>query len=189
MSIYNDIKEEFKSKKDDIENVDISDDVVFETELVQRYEVDVDYILSLLKQCNGDKQKIRELEPTIKKMLTTNSELKSKKILIETFINSIDDTSNTNEEWSEFVRQSAVKELFAIIVDKNLKTKETVKNVEHCLLTHSFDITGTKLQEILNPRSWFNKNSLADNQEIEIALQDFFEKYDGLVYSLKDNYV
>ncbi len=189
MSIYNDIKEEFKSKKDDVENVDISDDVVFETELVQRYEVDVDYILSLLKQCNGNEQKIRELEPTIKKLLTTNSELKSKKILIEAFINSIDDTSNISEEWSEFVRQSAIKELFAIIVDKNLKSKETVKNVEHCLLTHSFDITGSKLQEILNPRSWFNKNSLADNQETEIALQDFFEKYDGLVYSLKDNYV
>lgn len=187
MSIYNDIKDYFKNKRHDREKVDVTDDVIFETDLVKQFEVNIDYILSLLEKykSSGD----YEIIPSIKKLISSSMELRSKKLLIEAFIENIDSIENVAEEWSKFVQKKAIEELDDIIKNNNLKKEETYKLMEFALKNENLNLSGTKLDKIMPPMSLFGGK---DKKKIELSetLQDYFDKYVGMVYTLVyDNYI
>lgn len=110
--------EDFKSKYLDIyekvransekEKVSILDDVDFELELMHRDEVNVIYILQLLAQLNDieNDQAQAELRWRISDILAANTQLRSKRELIEKFIEEnlpkIKDSDTVEEAFAEF---------------------------------------------------------------------------------------
>ncbi|WP_438504091.1 type I restriction endonuclease subunit R, EcoR124 family, partial [Bacteroides acidifaciens] len=62
-SEYIDLYHEFKPKKGEKEN--INDDIVFEIELVKQVEINMDYILMLVKKYQKDGNKDKEIVVTI----------------------------------------------------------------------------------------------------------------------------
>ena len=50
LSKYQDLREEWKRKRENGESTDITDDVVFEVELIKQIEINIDYILMLVKK-------------------------------------------------------------------------------------------------------------------------------------------
>lgn len=64
--LYLDLYEKYRPKPSDA--VDVNDDIVFEMELVKSVEINIDYILFLVAQKNGDPKHDAELEVNIKNL-------------------------------------------------------------------------------------------------------------------------
>ena len=96
---YQDLRDEWKRKRR--ESTDITDDVVFEIELIRQVEINIDYILMLVKKYHDTHCEDKEVLITINKAIDASPELRSKKQLIETFIagiNDVDDGQNNTKE-------------------------------------------------------------------------------------------
>ena len=185
MSIYNDLRDKFRKPKEPVK-VDVTDDIEFETELVKQFEINIDYVLMLLEQYKSSGDKV--IIPTIKKLLATSFDLRSKKMLIEAFIENIDSMDNVSEEWARFIQRQAQLELDEIIDVNNLKIDPTYDMMEFALKNERIDFDGTKLDNIMPPISIF-AGKARKKELLAERLQEYFDKYRGLVYILKgDNY-
>jgi type I restriction enzyme R subunit len=126
---YLDIYDKVRSDTDK-EKVSILDDIDFELELTRRDEVNVSYILRLIARMVGaDEEKRLELTKTINDTMTNNPELRSKRELIERFINgtlpSISNSSDVEGEFAEFVSDAQVKEFRQMCADEGLDAEKT----------------------------------------------------------------
>lgn len=136
--------EDFKSKYLDIyeetkdsttkEKVSILNDVDFELELIHRDEINVIYILTLLAQLKDSKdEKTKEsIGKEVSKLLSSQPQLRSKKELIEKFIEenlpSIDNGTLIQDSFDEFWDEQKQKAFKKMCEDLNLKPKK-VKNI------------------------------------------------------------
>ena len=66
---YQDLRDEWKRKRENGESVDIIDDIVFEVELIKQIEINIDYILMLVKKYHDTHGEDKEVLITIKKLL------------------------------------------------------------------------------------------------------------------------
>jgi type I restriction enzyme R subunit len=129
-SIYIDLYNEFRKGKDD-EKENINDDLVFEMELIKQVEINIDYIIELIKKYHLDHTKNKEILIDINKAIDSSIELRNKKDLIEQFIQSLDISSSVDGDWIEFVEKKKREELEKIIKDENLNPDETYKFIEN----------------------------------------------------------
>ena len=93
---YQDLRDEWKRKRR--ESTDITDDVVFEIELIRQVEINIDYILMLVKKYHDTRCEDKEVLITINKAIDASPELRSKKQLIETFIAGINDVDDVMDK-------------------------------------------------------------------------------------------
>ena len=85
IDLYNELRKGTESEKENI-----NDDLVFEMELIKQIEINIDYILKLIKEYHEDHTKNRELLTDINKAIDSSVELRNKKDLIEQFIDTLD---------------------------------------------------------------------------------------------------
>ena len=100
---------------------------MFEIELIKQIEINIDYILLLVKKYHDAHKEDKELLITINKAVDSSLELRSKKVLIQNFIAGINDVDDVLLEWKQFVAQKKEEELAAIIAEEKLKEAETRK--------------------------------------------------------------
>ena len=100
---YQDLRDEWKRKRENGESIDISNNVVFEVELIKQIEVNIDYILMLVKRYHDAHCEDIEILITIKKAIEASQEMRSKKDLIYAFINGINDVDDVMIEWHDYV--------------------------------------------------------------------------------------
>ena len=74
------------TRNKDADKADINDDIVFEMELVKQIEVNIDYILALVKKYHDSNSQDRELLISIEKAISSSPDLRNKKELIMQFI-------------------------------------------------------------------------------------------------------
>ena len=91
---YQDLRDEWKARRETGEKEDITDDIVFEIELIKQIEINIDYILLLVQKYHDTHCQDKEVLITIKKAIDASPELRSKKALIENFIDGINDVSD-----------------------------------------------------------------------------------------------
>ncbi len=143
--------EDYKSKYLDIydktrsnnatEKDSILDDVDFELELIHKDEVNVSYILNLLKLINGDKtEKGRaEKRKQITDMLSGESHLRSKKKLIEQFITEtlvdLEDDADIEELFNTYWDAEKLKALTKIATDNELEPFKLQKIIDTYLFS------------------------------------------------------
>lgn len=178
---YHDIYEDIKAKPGD--KVSIIDDVVFEMELVKQVEVNIDYILMLVAKYHEDNCKDKEILVAIDKAIKSSLQLRSKKELIENFINTINTDSNINDDWQEFVKEQKKLDIQNLIGEEKLKPEETIKFVDNAFRDGILKTTGTDLDKIMPPVSRFGGGGSRDKKKQTVInkLKIFFEKYFGLV--------
>ena len=178
---YQDLRDEWRSRKPDGEKEDITDDIVFEVELIRQIEINIDYILLLVKKFHDSHCQDKEVLITIRKAVDASPELRSKKALIETFIAGINDVDDVLLEWRSFVAEEREKQLMEIITDENLKEDETRKYLEDCFRNGEVKTTGTDIEKILPPVSRFGGgNRAAKKQTVIEKLKAFFERFFGI---------
>ncbi|MBN1893954.1 type I restriction endonuclease subunit R [bacterium] len=177
-SAYIDLYNAFR-KTGDAEKENINDDIVFEMELIKQIEINIDYILGLVKRYHEDHIKNRELLIDINRAIDSSMELRNKKDLIDQFIASLDIHSAVDEDWQKYVEKRRIDELEAIIRQENLNRDETFKFVRNAFRNGSVAATGTDLARVLPPVSRFSPGGERSQirESVLNQLTRFFERF------------
>lgn len=153
-SRYINLYHEFRSKKTgEAENV--NDDIVFEMELIKQVEINIDYILELIRKYHSGHLADKEIIISINKAIDSSVELRNKKELIQRFIQSLTPGTSVEEDWQSFVGKSKMEELDQIIEEESLDREETYKFINNAFRDGYVQSTGTGLAKILPPVSRF----------------------------------
>ena len=176
-SMYIDIYNKFRNReKHDKE--DITEDLVFEIELVKQIEMNIDYILLLVTKYHEEHSGNAEIRLSITKAIDSSIELRNKKDLIENFIDSLTpDESDVDVVWREFVQRQKESELESIIIDERLKPEETRRFVEASFRDGAIRENGTEVAAILPPMSRFSKDRATKKETVLSKLKAFFERF------------
>ena len=178
---YQDLRDEWKNRKPGGEKEDITDDIVFEIELIKQIEINIDYILLLVQKYHDSHCDDKEILITIQKAVDASPELRSKKALIETFIAGINDVSDVMLEWRTFVAEEKERQLVAIIQEENLKDDETRRFMESSFRDGSVKTTGTDIDRLMPPISRFGGGNRAEKKQTIIEkLKGFFDRFFGI---------
>ena len=183
---YQDLRDEWKRKRENGESTDIIDDIVFEIELIKQIEINIDYILMLVKKYHDTHCEDKEVLITIRKAVDASPELRSKKQLIESFIAGINDIEDVMNEWNDYVSKQREEDLEKIIQEEKLKPDETRKFLENAFREGEVKTVGTDIDKLMPPVSRFGGGNRAKKKQTIIdKLKVFFEKYSGIGKSFK----
>jgi len=164
-----------------VEKESITDDIVFEVELVRQVDVNIDYILMLVERFHKDHLKDKELKGAIDKAIGSSLELRSKRELIEAFISEVNADGDIAAQWTAFVKAQKERDLAALIAAEKLKPAEAVRFFDGCLRDGVLKTTGTDVDLILPPLSRFGTAREETKSRVIAALQNLFERYKGVV--------
>lgn len=177
-SAYIDLYKELR-KSDDHEKENINDDLVFEMELIKQIEINIDYILTLVKKYHEDHTKNKEILIDINKAIDSSVELRNKKDLINQFIASLDVGTSVDDEWYNFVKKRKIEELEKIISDENLDRDATYQFIHNSFRDGSVSSTGTAITKVLPPVSRFSQTGERTKKRESVLgkLTSFFERF------------
>ncbi len=180
-SMYIDLYNEFRTSLDK-EKENINDDLVFEMELIKQIEINIDYILALIKKYHEDHTKNKELLIDINKAIDSSVELRNKKDLINKFISSLDANSVVDEDWQRYVEEKKIEELDQIIKDENLDHDATYAFVQNAFRDGAVATTGTALTKVLPPVSRFSASGERSQKRETVLnkLTGFFDRFFGI---------
>jgi type I restriction enzyme R subunit len=138
-SKYLDLYEKVKGDQQK-EKVSILNDIDFEIELIRKDEINVAYILTLLAKLYGANKKDKEQQrKAISDMMASNTQLRSKKELIERFIEEnlplITNTDNIEDAFETFWTIEKKKAIQQLSKDENLNYNNLVTTVSNYLFT------------------------------------------------------
>ena len=190
-SRYLDLRNEWKERQ--TEKTDVSDDIVFEIELIKQVEISIDYILILVEKYRKSHKTDKDVLVQIEKAIGASPELRSKKELIKSFIeqlNSIeDDTKSVEDKWYEYVEEKCAEDLDQIIKDEKLKPAPTWRIMEEAFEYGELRTTGTIVNDILPPASRFNRSGREEKKRRTVDyLNHFFDTYSDIgVLQKKDD--
>lgn len=183
---YQDLRDEWKRKRENGELSDITDDVVFEVELIKQVEINIDYILMLVKKYHDTHCEDKEVLITIRKAIDASPELRSKKELIEAFLNGVNDVDDVMVEWHDYVVEMREQELVIIIEEERLKEDETRKFLENAFREGEVKTVGTDIDKIMPPVSRFGGGNRAVKKKTVIdRLKAYFDKFYGIGGAVK----
>lgn len=177
-SIYQDIYDDFK-RKSKVDSTDITEDIVFEMELIKQIEVNIDYILALVKKYHDSNMKDKEVLVTINKAIMASPDLRNKKDLILAFIDSLNTTSDVYSDFENFMNSKKKEELDKIIEDENLNVEETYKFVKSSFEKGRVETDGTEISSMLPAMDMFSKDKSRAKKKNAVIdkLLDFFDKF------------
>lgn len=178
-SIYIDLYQQLKTEKTEKEN--INDDIIFEIELIRQVEINIDYILMLVAKYHESNCEDKEILVSIDKIVDSSIQLRSKKELIENFIQTVNASTEVDSDWKAFVQEQMETDLSSLISEENLKPEETRLYLDHSFRDGALKTTGTDIDGIMPPVSRFSGGREKKKQNIIEKLSGFFEKYFGLV--------
>jgi type I restriction enzyme R subunit len=183
--------EDFKSKYLDLydkvkpglikEKVSILEDVDFELELIHRDEINVNYILQLLIKLKSQTQKdTTNAEQEIFNLLNTETTLRSKRELIEKFIQEnipvIKDAEDINAEFDVFWKAEQQKAFTKLVKEENLSADKTEKLIEDYLFAEREPLRDEVLELIDGEKpSLLQRKSIGDR--ILKRIVDFVETF------------
>ena len=152
--MYIDLYQEYRPRID-ADKEDINDDIEFEIELIKQIEVNIDYILMLVAKYHESNCTDKSILTAIDKAVGSSLELRSKRELIERFIEQINVSSHVEEDWRTFVQEQKEKDLSEIIEEERLKPEETRTFITRTFRDGVLKTTGTDIDKILPPVSRF----------------------------------
>lgn len=180
-SEYIDLYQKYKSKSNE-KKENINDDVVFEIELVKQVEINIDYILMLVKKYQQEGNQNKEIVVTIEKAVNSSMNLRSKMELIRNFLSRINAQTEVDGDWKKFVDEQRENELAVIINEEKLKVEETHKFIDNSFRDGVLKTTGTDIDVIMPAVSRFGGGNRAEKKKRVIdRLMAYYEKYVELV--------
>ena len=177
-SKYLDIRDDVKKEK---EKVSILNDIDFELELIRRDEINVAYILSLLaKLFESKKPKDQEQQrKVITDMLGSDSKLRSKKELIERFIDEnlplVRDADLVADEFDSYWTNEKKKAVQQLSEEENLDYKKLVDVISNYLFTEKAPLRDDVIG-LLNRRPSL-KERASISERITLKITDFIETF------------
>jgi type I restriction enzyme R subunit len=189
-SIYLDLYQQFNQTSDS-EKETINEDVVFEIELIKQVEINVDYILMLVdraRQAHGDGNDT-EIKAEITRAVDASPTLRSKKDLIEDFVDAVTVDGAVDGQWAQFINTRRRQELDQIIREEHLNPEQTHRFIERAFRDGTLPETGTAITRILPHVSRFAPDggrAVTKHRVLE-RLKHFFERFLGLSTRIHQN--
>ena len=177
-SSYIDLYKEFRQLGDE-EKENINDDLIFEMELIKQVEMNIDRIFTLIKQHHKSHSKNKEILADINRIIDSSIELRNKKDLINDFVDSLNESSIVDDEWSSYVKRKKKEELEKIITEENLDPEKTYAFMKKSFRNQEVSSTGTELSDILPPMSRFSKDGRLTKKKKTVftKLSNFFKRF------------
>jgi type I restriction enzyme R subunit len=166
----------------------VNDDIVFEMELIKQVEINIDYILELIRKYHEGHLQDKEIVITIGKAIETKEKIRNKKDLIVQFVASLTPETNIDDDWQKFVSEKQKEELNRIIADENLNKEETETFVKNAFRDGFIPETGTAITKILPPLNPFAPDKQYGKKKSTVIekLKQFFERFWGVVSDEND---
>lgn len=169
-SKYLDLYENVKSDNQK-EKVSILNDIDFELELIRKDEINVAYILSLLAKLHGAKEEdqVRQ-KKAIADMMSSDIQLRSKKELIEKFINenmpSISNSDNIETAFDAFWTNEKKKAIRKLSDEEHLDYNNLVGTVSNYLFTQKKPLRDEVIS-LMNERPSLKERATVSNRIID----------------------
>ena len=181
-SIYLDLYQEFRGKEK-AEKDAINDDIVFEMELIKQVEINIDYILMLIRKYRDSQMQDKEIAISIAKSIDSSLELRNKKELIEAFLASLTPDGDIDDEWRAFVAARREEELARIIREEKLNPEATREFMQNAFRDGFLQVNGTALSKVLPAVSRFTPTGdRAKKRETVLEkLTAYFERFREIV--------
>lgn len=166
------------------EKVSILDDIDFEIELISRDNINVSYIINLLMSMKGqDEKEQARTRKTIMDILDTDTQLRSKKELIERFIADhfadIPASADINEEFDTYWTEEKRKALIALSEEEGLDQDGLEKVLGNYLFTEKTPMRDEVI-EIMQARPSLRERSTVAERVIH-KIKGFVETFiDGV---------
>lgn len=172
-------------KRVDGEKESILDDIVFELELVKQVEINVDYILMMVKSLqekSGDKEADKEIRVAIDRAVDSSFSLRSKKDLIQKFVEDITVDTNVESYWTKFIAEQKQMELEQIIEEEKLDTARAHVLMEQAFQVGELRLEGTAVSRMLPAVNMFAPDNEYSQQKTRVfeKLAAFFERFNLL---------
>ena len=176
-SVYLDLADKYRRESHGKE--DICDDIVFEMELVKQVEVNIDYILYLVRQYHDGHQQDMEIRVKISKSIDSSPDLRDKKELIEKFIDSLTPDGDVDSEWKQYVNKEKRQQFDQIIEEEHLKKEKALEFIENAFQRGYVPEGGMELDSIMPPINPFDKaaNRQGKIQIVLDRIKAFFNKF------------
>jgi type I restriction enzyme R subunit len=162
----------------------IIQDLVFELELIKQVEINVDYILDLVRKLQDsgvDQAANTEIKASITRAIDSSMSLRSKKDLIESFIASVNVQQgvDVDEAWAQYVSESRIRELEQIIDDEKLEGAATRVFMDQAFRSGLIQTAGTGLSRVMPAISIFSPSGEHETQRKRVIdkLQSYFERF------------
>ncbi len=175
---YNELHDKYRPQKGTLTN--INDDLVFEMELMKSIEINIDYILFLVGQLDGDEPHDREIIIKAIKAIEASPALRNKKELIEDFIAGHTPGDDVHAKWKEFVHRAQQEQIEEIISSENLRREKALDFVSQCFRDGEVKESGTAIADILPPMGLFGGAGArrAEKKKNVIGrLREFFDRF------------
>jgi type I restriction enzyme R subunit len=182
LGMYNDIYQELKPSGHDKEK--IKDDLVFEMELVKQVEINIDYILALVKKYKDENSQDRELTlRDIDRAIKSSPQMRDKKALIDAFVRSVTPGSDVDDDWNTFVRQKMQEEINDIISTEHLKDAPARKFIRDSFDNGYVQTEGTGIADIMPPLNPFKQHAGRAEKKAVILdkIKALFNRFYGLI--------
>lgn len=183
-SIYIDLHDRYRTQNGG-DKTNINDDIEFEMELVKQVEVNIDYILYLVKQYHESHCQDSEIHIRIIKSIESSANLRDKKELIERFIESMTATGDVYEQWQTYLNEQKKEEFAKLVAEEHLKGDKAVEFIEMAFTRGYVPEGGLELNNIMPPINPFdpNANRQGKVEHVLDRLKLFFAKYFGFANS------
>lgn len=156
-------------------------DVAFEVDLVRQDEINIDYIIEMIKTYHEKNTRGKEILVDLERAIASSITLHSKKELIMKFIRAMDPEAELDfeEEWRTYVNKQKYEDLERIITYFGLKP-ETRRLMEIAFRDGVFRTTGTDIDKIMPPMSRFGSSRSQKKDRIIKELSNYYDQYSEL---------
>lgn len=186
-SVYVDLYQDLRQRATG-DREDVTEDLVFEIELVKQVEVGVDYILMLVEQHRTEMggRTDKEVPADITRAVTSSPTLHSKRDLIEDFVRSVSAHGDVTEQWRDFITGRQETELAGLIAREHLRDQPARTLVATAMRDGQVPTEGTAITAVLPPMSRFRRDAGDDTHETKKtrvldALAAHVARFRGLV--------
>ncbi len=181
-SVYLDLYHE-AHERSKVDKEPITDDLVFETELVKQVDINVDYILMLVEHHRGERGDgdDREIPVEITRALAASPALRGKRDLIEEFYRRVSLSGDVPTEFESFIAAKRDSEIDAIIATERLSGG--ARDFAYDSLRDGYvPDEGTGLSSILPPPRRFGGGGSREAIRTRVlnALRTWVERFSGL---------
>lgn len=119
----------------------------------------------LVEQYHEGNCEDKEILTSIRKAVDASMQLRSKKELIEAFINRVNVDTQVTTDWRRFVLTQEENDLAKIIMAEKLKPEETRKFVSNAFRDGVLKTTGTEINKLMPPVSRFGGSGSAKKKQ------------------------
>jgi type I restriction enzyme R subunit len=187
-STYNDVRDWLRRERAGAEKEKSTvdwDDVVFEVDLLNSQEINLDYILELIFEHNKKVKSKTELVDEVRRVIRASLGNRAKESLLVDFINQTDldqigDKASVIDAFFKFAQVEQRREAQELISSENLNVEAAKRYLTISLKREFPSDSGTELNAVLPKMSPLNPQYLKKKQSVFLKIAAFVEKFKGV---------